>query len=185
MHFGKTRISLAYCVLFTLVPLVSGCYRHSEFKGGLTIIDRGVFSYPRYYAEVGRFPLKDGENTYTLTGLPPEQLTLELFVKNGSEAQRAQLTSLPARAMVSIIDASGNTVCKSDGNLAKSNGVDDHVWVLATSASAAYYWDSDCRDIPVRRHKMYTIAVHISETEPQSPLYEVTLTLVGGGIELP
>jgi hypothetical protein len=180
----SSLLVLGYLALAPLLLLTAGCYHESEFKGGLGITDNGVFSYPRYRAEVGHFPLKDGVHTYVVSGLPPDLLTLELFV-NGSEAQRTQLTSASAQVTVSMRDASGTLVCGSNGNLAHSDGIDDHRWVLATSTSYAYYWDSDCRDIPIHRHKTYTITVHVSETESDSLPYELTVTLAGGGNELP
>jgi len=145
----------------------------------------GALAHPRYHVEVGRFLLNDSENTYESTYLPSKQLTLELSVTDGSEAQRTQLTSIHAHVMVSITDESGRTVCRAEGNLAQSNGVAEHKWVLATTGSEVYYWNSDCRDISLHRHKTYNFAVIISETRNQQPLREVTLTLVEGGIDLP
>jgi len=139
MKSGKSPVVTPYIVLLTVFLLNSACYRRSEFKGGLGIRDNGVFSYPRYHAEVGRFPLSDGEYSYKVDGLPPEPLTLTLQVENGSEAQRTKLTAIPARVMVAITESSGGKVCSADGYLAESNGVADHKWILAGSASGAYY----------------------------------------------
>jgi hypothetical protein len=87
MRIGKARKMIACLAPLGLLLLISACYRSSEFRGGSSIRDNGTFSYPRYYAEVGHFPLKDGEYTYTVSGLPPDPLTLELLVKDGSESQ--------------------------------------------------------------------------------------------------
>jgi hypothetical protein len=183
-RFRRAPVAPLYTVLL-LVLLNSACYRRSEFKGGLGIRDNGVFSYPRYRAEVGRFPLSNGEYSFKITGLPAQRLMLTLQVENGMEAQRTHLASIPAHVTVTIAEASGLMVCKADGYLAESNGVADHKWILAGSASEAYYWNSDCQDIAIHRRRTYDVTVHISETDHSTPADEVTLVLAGGGIELP
>jgi hypothetical protein len=183
LRWNKASVLARRVILLVIILLSSARFLHSEFKYCLPMRDNSVFRVLRYHVfDVGRFPLSDGDYAYQSKSLPSEHLTLELYVRNGSESQRTQLTSFRSHVAISVEDESGRLVCKADGNLSESNGVAVHKWVLATSGSDAYYWNSDCRDIAIQRHKTYNIAVHVSETEKQRPSRELTLAFASDAV---
>lgn len=156
-------------------------YHTWEFKGGLDISDSGVFSYPRYYAQIGRVPLwEPGEYRFTVRGLPAGSLELGLRVQEAREADRAELISLPTSVSVSISDSSNNQLCRATGSLSIKT---DDPWIL--TPHSVYFWHPRCTQIQTSRFRTYTVTVTISDVDARSPRWTIVPVLRGGGIELP
>jgi hypothetical protein len=182
---GKHFATAAMVIAALLVALIWAFgYHTSEFKGGVGIRDSGMFSYPRYHAELGALPLwQEGERRFDVRGLPPGPLDLELNVKDATDADRAELTSLSTSVSASVFEASGAKICSATGTLARTGAFPS--WVLASSDSSARFWQASCQQFPINRSKAYTIKVTVSEVDPRSPHRMLMAVLSGGGIELP
>jgi hypothetical protein len=179
-----TRLPILIAVLVVSVWAFS--YHRFEFKGGVGVWDSGFFSYPRYHAQLGKLPLWEaGEYRFTVHGLPPGPLDLELRVSDSTYAETTQLASLSTVVSVSIADSSGKEFCSARGRLseAKLRGLGG--WVLESSSSHASFWHPRCQNLPISRFKTYTAKVSVSDVDPHSPQKELMLGLEGGGTELP
>jgi len=177
-------------VIFLLAVLVAGLwafsYHTSQFQGGLEIRDSGYFSYPRYHAVLGKFPLwESGEYQFTVRGLPPGREHLQLYVEQATYDNRAELTSLSTSVEVSIVDSAGKEICAGNGRLSDAETRDVDTWVLSSSASSASFWHNSCREFPISTAKTYTIRIKLSEVDAHSPHRTITAMLAGGGYELP
>ena len=178
-------VPILIVVLFAIMWALS--YHTFEFKGGIGIRDAGFFSYPRYYAQVGELPLwKDGEYLFTVHGLPSGPLDLTMQVRDATNANRAELTSLPTSVSVSITDGDGKQICTTNGGLSNARDGNRSGWVLASSDASASFWQSRCQNLPVNRFKTYTVKVAISGADGSpSPHRTLVPVLQGGGNELP
>src|SRR5882672_1309750 len=128
-------------------------YSTHQFKGGLGIRDSGFFSYPRYHARIGQFPLwKPGEYQFTVRGLPSGPFDLSLNVLDATDEDRTQLAPLSTSVEVSVTDSFGNPVCACGGRL---NGG----WVFSSGTERASFWHYRCRDLPISRSVTYVVKV--------------------------
>ena len=183
---GRHVLKAVSVLTAVVVALWAFSYHSFEFKGGMGIHDSGFFSYPRYHAQIGELPLwTSGEYKFAVRGLPPGPLNLELQVPDATYADRAQLTSLSTSVSASIIESSGRELCSVNGNLSDAENRDRDSWVLASSSSSAYFWQSRCQQLPIRRFKTYLIKVTVSGVDGRSPRKMLRPVLLGGGIELP
>ena len=177
-------VAAVLLVLFATIWIFS--YHTSEFKGGLSIQDSGFFSYPRYHAQLGQFPLwEPGEHQFTVRGLPPGPEYLQLYVEDATHADRAELTSLSTSVEVSIVDSAGKEICAGNGRLSDAETRERETWVLSSSASSALFWHESCREFPISTSKTYTIKIKLSEVHAHSPHRTLLAVLAGGGQELP
>lgn len=161
-------------------------YHLFEFRGGMGIHDSGFLSYPRYHAELGRVALwKPSENTFTVRGLPPNQLDLVLQVLDATQQDVPELSDLSTVISISIVDSSGKELCTASGSLsdAKKRGVGG--WVLTSSSTTAAFWHPRCQQLPISRFKTYTVRVRISDVDARSTQRTIIPVLQGGGNELP
>ena len=184
---GKRVLIMVPIVLLVLV-IASWVlsYHTSEFEGGIGIRDTGFFSYPRYHAQVGELPLwKNGEYLFTVHGLPPGPLDFALQVRDATDADRAELTSLPTFVSVSITDSEGKQICTADGSLSDAERRGLNSWVLASSDVSASFWQPRCQQLPISRFKTYTVRVALLGADDHSPHKMVVPVLHGGGNELP
>jgi hypothetical protein len=182
-HFATAAPVIAALLI---VAIWSFGYHISEFKGGVGIRDSGVFSYPRYRAQLGVLPLwQDGEHRFDVRGLPPGPLDLQIYVEGATGADRAELTSLSTTVSATILDGFGTKVCSETGLLSDAKTRALPSWVLASSNSSASFWQESCLQLPINRSKAYTIKVSVSEVDPQSPHKMLMAVLSGGGVELP
>jgi hypothetical protein len=182
----RALLVVAALLVVLFLTIWAFTYHTSAFKGGLGIRDSGYFSYPRYHADVGRFPLwEPGEHQFTVQGLPPGPLYLQLYVEDATYDDRAELTSLSTSVGVSIVDSEGKEICAGTGRLsdAETRGVD--TWVLSSSASSASFWHHGCRQFPISTSKIYTLRIKLSEVDAHSPHRTIVAVLAGGGHELP
>jgi len=180
----KIRMKRGWLIAAILLAVLLGnswvfSYHPHEFQGGLSIHDSGFFSYPRYYAELGQFPLwQHGDYQFTVQGLPSVPLDLSLDVADVTYEDRAELESLSTFVGVSVTDSLGNPVCEGGGSLSGS-------WVLASSISGSSFWHNRCMQLPISRSKTYIVKVMLSEVDARSPHRTVTVVMAGGGNELP
>lgn len=182
---GALRVVPALIVVVVLAVWAFS-YHSFEFKGGIAIHDSGLFSYPRYRAQIGQLPLwKDGEYQFTVRGLPPGRLDFVLQVPDVTDADRARLGSLSTSLSASIADFSGKEICRATGNLSDARSRERSRWILASSGSNVSLWQPQCQQLPISRFKTYMVKVTVSEADDLSPHKMLTPILQGGGNELP
>jgi len=159
-------------------------YEPSDFRGAAPMRDTGVFSYPRYHATLGDVPLfKAGHYTLRFSGLPSENMALQLYVVDGPDTNRDLLVGLTTELSTYIVDSQGKVLCSAAGT--PSNPDPSARWVLMSSGYDAAFWHDHCRDVPFARHTDYTLHLSISDVDPRSPKVLLRATLEGGGNELP
>lgn len=182
----RTWLLLSATVVVLVSTIWLAGYHSWEFKGGLGIRDSGPFSYPRYHAYIGNINLPQaGEYQFTVHGLPPTTLGLELQVADATQGDRMVLTSLSTQLAVSIADSSGREVCSATGRLSDATTRGLNSWVLASSSAGASFWHPSCRNMTFSRFKTYTVTAKLSDVDAHSPQRELKLVLQGGGDELP
>jgi hypothetical protein len=184
---AKRALILIPTMIVLFVVTVWACgYHTSEFKGGIGVRDSGLFSYPRYHAELGKLPLwRDGEYQFRVKGLPPDPLDLTVQVLDATYDNATELTSLSTSMSISISDASGHPLCTVDGKLSDAARRGLNSWVLASSPTHAAFWHPRCQQLPISRSKTYTVKVALSGTDDRSPHKTLMPVLQGGGNELP
>jgi len=159
-------------------------YDSSDFRGAASMRDTGVFSYPRYHATLGDIPLSEaGDYTLKFSGLPSEQMSLQLYVVGGFDANGDLLRSLTTELSVDIVDSQGKVLCSASGTPSQSDP--SARWVLMSSGIDAAFWHNHCVDVAYARHTNYKLHLSISNVDPCSPRVTLRATLEGGGIELP
>jgi hypothetical protein len=177
---------VAILIATVVVTVWAISYHPFEFKGGMGIRDSGFFSYPRYHAQLGEFPLwKNGEDSFTVHGLPSGPLDLELEVSDTGSRDRAALESLPISMNVSITDVIKKEICTASGVLSNAKSGNRAGWVLSSSVSQASFWHTGCLQLPVSRFETYTLKVVLSGAHDRSPHKMLRPVLAGGGNELP
>ena len=118
MKTSGKRFATAILVIaaLTIAAIWRLGYHTSAFKGGVDFRDSGLFSYPRYHAQLGVLPLwQDGEHRFDVWVLPPGPLDLELNVEDATGADRAELTSLSTSVSASIFEVPGTKICSETG----------------------------------------------------------------------
>jgi hypothetical protein len=156
-----------------------------RYRGDAKLSDAGFFAYPRYVLTFSDVPLyQAGQYRFRLQGVPNEEMTLMLYVKNssGSEDERARLTKLPTSIDAVLTDSRGKDVCRASGRPKDSN--EDGIWVLMSGSEAAY-WHWQCRDVPIHSRESYNLVIGVSSPDQNGEKVVVTPTFQGGGVELP
>lgn len=156
-----------------------------RYRGDAKLSDGGFFAYPRYVLTFPDMPLYEaGEYRFRLQGLPSEEMTLLLYVKNssGSEEERRRLTSLPTSIDAVLTDSRGKDVCRAAGRPRDSN--QDGIWVLMSGGEAAY-WHWQCTQVPVHPSESYSLVIRVTDPDQTADRVVVTPTIQGGGLELP
>lgn len=144
------------------------------------------FFRPRYVVTFSDIPLYEvGEHHFHFRGIPNEEMTLVLYVKNiqvDTEEERAPLENLQVTIEATLTDDKGNVACKALGRPA--SGERDGVWILE-SGGVAGYWHEQCNPVQVYPNSTYDLMIRVSNVGPQVERVLVTPTLEGGGEELP
>ena len=91
-----------------------------------------LFFYPRYRVRFADIPLnKASEHHFRFRGLPNEEMSLILYVKDSQVntwADREPLENLQATIEAKLTDVTGNVSCYASGRPADGNR--DGIWVL-------------------------------------------------------
>lgn len=156
-----------------------------RYRGDAKFSDGGFFAYPRYVLTFPDIPLYESrEYRFRLQGLPTEEMTLILYVKNssGSMEERPRLTSLPTSVDAVLTDGHGKDVCRASGRPRDSN--EDGIWVLMSGAEAAY-WHWRCNHVPIQSKESYNLMLRVTSSNQTAEKVVVTPRFQGGGLELP
>jgi hypothetical protein len=145
--------------------------------------DTGFWSYPRYHAPVGAFPLAEpGSYVFQFAGLPSETMSLQLYIEPFEPPDRRRFEKLPTRLEVKIVESTGTVVCEAGGS---PRGGRPGEWGMMSSATAGAFWHTACLDRKFRRGRTYALHVQVSTPDPDAPRVLLHAKLEGGGTELP
>lgn len=160
-----------------------------RYHGDGQFSDRGFFSYPRYLVTFSDIQLSQtGEHRFHFRGLPNEEMTLMLLVKDrrvDTWADSAPLANLQVTIEAVLTDDRGHVACRASGRPAPpSKGDEDRIWVLTWGGTAAY-WHHQCNFVQVRPNRAYDLAIRVSDVGRGVENVVVTPKITGGGLELP
>ncbi len=163
---GAKLIGFALLIAFAIWWLRS--YRITEYRGDGKITDAGTWNYLRYRIELSQIPFfESGVYQFNLAGLPSGKMTLTLDSTGKTEKNRVQLTRLKTRIEATLLDDAGHTVCRAFG--IPSDGIRENAWNLSSSDISAAFYNHSCVDIDIHRPRSYTLAVRLTEVDPDSP----------------
>jgi hypothetical protein len=157
-----------------------------RYHGDGQFSDRGFFRYPRYIVSFSGLPLDHaGEHHFHFRGLPNEEMSLALNVKDrrvDTWAETTPLANLQVTIESVLTDDKGHVACRAYGRPAPSN--QDGNWIL-TWSGAASYWHYQCNSIQTRPERTYDLLIRVSDVSSGVEKVVVTPQLSGGGLELP
>ena len=185
-----SRQKLFLTIAFVIIALLSlgawSPWDSLRYHGDGQFSDRGFFSYPRYLVTFSDIQLNQaGEHHFHLRGLPNEEMTLMLLVKDrpvDTWADSAPLANLQVTIDAVLTDDKGHVACRAYGRPAPSN--EDGVWVLTWGGSAAY-WHYQCNFVRVHPNRTYDLVIRVTDVGTGIEKVVVTPRLRGGGLELP
>jgi len=176
-----TFVSIALLILYVWSP-----WDALRYHGDGKFSDRGFFSYPRYLVTFSDISLdENSENHFHFRGLPNEEMSLMLYVKDkriDGWADRSPLEHLPVTIEAVLTDDKGLVSCRALGRPASSN--ENGIWVLMSDGGAAY-WHRKCNFVQVHRNRTYDLAIRVTDVGQSGEKVVVTPELTGGGLELP
>lgn len=163
-------------------------YRTWSYSGPGAIHDHGLISRPRFSIALPTMKLDEAQSrSFTFSGPPSEEMSLQLYVVGGSFNDEAVLTKLRTQMSARLVDVTAPqspiVLCSASGTPATPDR--DGRWVLMTSGFEAAYWHSDCLGVTLSRKGTYTLYLEIQSPDPSSPARLLVPTIEGGGIELP
>jgi hypothetical protein len=143
--FFVSRKKLLLTITFVIIALVTlnawSPWDSLRYHGDGQFCDRGFFSYPRYLVTFPDIQLNQaGEHHFHFRGLPNEEMTLMLLIKDRSVdtwADTAPLANLPVTIEAVLTDDKGHVNCRAYGRPAPGN--EDGIWVLTWGGDAAYW----------------------------------------------
>jgi hypothetical protein len=132
-HVTKKLILVVTLSVITLLILSAWSPWDSfRYHGDGQFSDRGFFSYPRYLVTFSDIQLNQtGEHHFHFRGLPSEEMSLMLLVKDkrvDTWADSAPLANLQVTIEAVLTDDKGHVACRAYGRPAPSN--EDGIWVV-------------------------------------------------------
>jgi len=161
-------------------------YHMSEFQGGESIRNNGWWLYPRYRAQLRTISLNaPGEFQYALSGLPTETFSLTFSIVSAQQNTNRDVGRLRTVVGVTFTDDQGKKLCSASGSLESSRNSYNSTWIVASSATSAYFWTPACTQLAIHRGERYQLQVRVDSIDPDSPKVDLIPILRGGGNELP
>ena len=186
MSRKKLILTVTLSVLALLILSAWSPWNSFRYHGDGKFSDGGFFSYPRYVVTFADIPLYEiSEHRFHFRGLPNEEMTLILFVKDRSvdtDADRRPLEQLKTTIEATLTDDQGKEACHGLGQPSAGNG--DGMWVLMSGGESGY-WHWRCNHVLVRSNAAYTLVIRVTGANPKDERVVVTPKLQGGGLELP
>jgi hypothetical protein len=158
------------------------CYSPNEFRGAGPMIDRGFWSFPRYRAPIGEFPLAEaGTYEFHFSGVPSGALSLSVYVLGHNHTSQETLSRLTTSIDASVVGPAG-VLCHGAGRPTGS-GVSE--WTLMSSSIDTAFYHTACLQQAYGRHVSYTLRVVVTDPDPRSPRATLQARLEGLGNEWP
>jgi hypothetical protein len=189
MFFVSRKKLLLTVVIAILVLLALDAWSpwvSLRYHGDGKFADRGFFSYPRYLVTFSDIQLSQtGEYHFHFRGLPNEEMTLMLYVKDTifpHADSYVPLTNLKVNIEAVLTDDKGHLACRAEGSPAPTNGEEN--WVLAFGGETAY-WHHRCNFVQVYPGRAYDLVIRVKNAGQTVEKVVVAPGLRGGGLELP
>jgi hypothetical protein len=158
-----------------------------RYQGDGKFSDGGFFGHPRYVVAFSDISLNEvGEYHFRFRGLPNEEMTLVLYVKDRSvstAADRGPLEGLKTTIDASLTDDHGSETCRGSGQ--PGSGNKDGIWVLMERGDESGFWHWRCTHVKVHPNVSYTLIIRVTSTDPKGEKVVVIPRFEGGGLDLP
>jgi hypothetical protein len=186
MSRKKLVLTLTGSVIALLILYAWSPWDSPRYHGDGTFSERGFFSNPRYVATFSDISLNEvSEHHFHFQGLPNEEMTLVLYVKDRSVntfEDREPLEHLKTTIEVSLTDDRGKETCHGAGQ--PDSGNRDGMWVLMSGGETGY-WHWQCNHVRVHPSVSYTLMIRVTSAAPMDEKVVVTPRFEGGGIDFP
>ena len=186
MSRKKLLSAVTLGIVALLILFAWGPWGSFRYRGDGQFFNRGFFSNPRYVARFSDISLnKVTENYFHFRGLPNEEVTLVLYVKDRSVwtwEERKPLEHLKTTIEASLITDQGKEACHASGK--PDSGNRDGIWVLMSGGKSGY-WHWQCNHIRVYPNVAYTLTVRVTGADATGEKVVVSPRLEGGGLDLP
>lgn len=198
--FVKVLIALA-CVIALLA--FADEYPALRFRGDGHLSGGPVFGY---WIRMRPIPFyQAGEHVFHFSGMPNEELSLQLYADGKSNDDRKELTNLDTEIEATLVDQNRRVVCEASGVVPKESdpcdckdGKNDckvwtdaeiearrqKEWVLMSGGDAAY-WHENCLRMPLKPTDSYTLTLRIRNLDPRTPKINLIPTFEGGQPDMP
>jgi len=186
MSRGKLLLTVTLSAVTFLVFSACSAWRSFRYHGDGQISDGGFFSNPRYVVTFSDISLNEvGESRFHFRGLPNEEMTLILYVKNrpvNTWEDREPLERLKTTIEAILTDDQGKEVCHASGQPGSGNR--DGMWVLMSGGEAGY-WHWRCDHVRMHSDVSYTLMIRVTNADAKNERVVVIPRLIGGGLDLP
>jgi hypothetical protein len=186
MSRKKLFSAVTLSVLALLILGVWSPWDSFRYRGDGKFSSRGFFSNPRYVATFADISLNEvSEHDFHFRGLPSEEMTLVLCVKDSSVntfKDREPLEHLKTTIEASLTDDHGKETCHGSGQPGSGNR--DGMWVLMSGGESGY-WHWQCTHVQVHPNVSYTLIIRVTNPAAKDEKVVVTPRLEGGGLDLP
>lgn len=162
-----------------ILLLAADEYPALRFRGDGKFSGGPVFGYRISMRAIPFY--KSGEYVFRFSGLPKQEMSLQLYVKGQSGDDRAELTHLGTTLDANLIDQNGRTVCQATGMV--RDGQNERIWILMSDGEAAF-WHWNCVHLPLKPSDSYTLTLRISNIDPKTPHVNLMPVLEGGRPDL-
>jgi hypothetical protein len=177
-------------VVLTALTVVVLFVPHSvwSYRGPGTMRDYGVLGYPRYELKLPSMSVGDKYRSFSFTGVPSEEMSLELYVVGTTIERLTPLTKWHAQITAQLFEEATplmprRVLCSATGS--PSEGQRDGRWVVTGSSIHAALWHAECLRIPMSKERRYTLTLEIAGADSSSLARVLVPTFEGGGYELP
>jgi hypothetical protein len=183
-------IALIGAVILVALTFVVQVVPHPvwSYRGPGTMRDHGVLGYPRYELKLPSMSVDDKYRSFSFTGVPSEDMSLQLYVVGATietlaplEKWRTQITAQLFEEATPLVPR--RVLCSATGS--PSEGQKDGRWVVTGSYIHAAFWHAECLRVPMSKERRYTLTLEIAGADSSSRARVLVPTLRGGGIELP
>jgi hypothetical protein len=178
---GVVILALTVVVLFVPHPVWS-------YRGPGTMRDYGLLSYPRYELKLPSISVDDKHRSFSFTGVPSEEMSLQLYVVGATIETLTPLTKLRTQITAQLFEEATplmprRVLCSATGS--PSEGPRDSRWVVTGSYMHAAFWHAQCLRVPMSKERRSTLTLDIAGADSSSRAKVLVPTLEGGGYELP
>jgi hypothetical protein len=162
------------------VPLLSACYRVSEYSGDGHLVDNGFFAATdRYVLNLGPIDLTHRRaTTFQIANLPETNFVVGLQISVGPE-HRATIEKQLVNPIVSLeLSGPGGKIL-----FTKKSRLQEWTWSMPSDADRAFvYWRGEPGTYFSAASKTkYTLTLSVSEPDPSPAKYNVLLLAKSGG----
>ena len=183
-------IALIGAVILAAITVVVQFVPHPvwSYRGPGTMRDYGVLGYPRYELKLPSMSVDDKYRSFSFTGVPSEEMSLQLYIVGATIETLAPLEKWQAQITAQLVEEATPVIprrvlCSATGS--PSVGQRDGRWVVTGSNIHAALWHARCLRVRMSNDRRYTLTLEIAGADSSSPAKVLVPTLQGGGIELP